>query len=303
MVTVQLLNLVRSVITWTPGYRSRLFLMALADFQFKRHKGNQQGPDATTKIVCFVDFIFAYPNQFNDTNNPYSSISIRIFTLRLNHFSYSLQLTNCKNRLITKHNRIPCSGRVLTETMDENQDITSHDFNLLHFRTSHLLALVVSTDHLDLIVLPDGHRLHAILLPQLLTVGTINKYYDTPYKPVIRIPIRCLLDPWIRDGYKIKIQIQVPGWTTRIIFPSAYKQFYGLKIHKFYDKEPESGIFSPWIQNGKIRIWDKHPDPQHCLQLNFKANPPVGTKQVLNRFEFLRTNSIKSLVVPSYHVP
>jgi hypothetical protein len=43
--------------------------------------------------------------------------------------------------------------------------------------TGYLLSLVVSTDHLNLIILPDGHRLHAILLPQLLTGGNINQYF------------------------------------------------------------------------------------------------------------------------------
>jgi hypothetical protein len=36
-----------------------------------------------------------------------------------------------------------------------------------------------------------------------------------------------------------------PGRTSRIIFPSAWKQFFGLKILKLFDADPDpgSGIF------------------------------------------------------------
>jgi hypothetical protein len=40
-----------------------------------------------------------------------------------------------------------------------------------------------------------------------------------------------------------------PGWTTRIIFPRAYKPFFWVKILKFFDADPGSGM-------EKIRIWD-----------------------------------------------
>jgi hypothetical protein len=46
------------------------------------------------------------------------------------------------------------------------------------------------------------------------------------------------------------------------IFPRAWKQFLGLKILKFFDEDPDprSGIFFlPGIQDGNIRIRDKHP--------------------------------------------
>ncbi len=54
-----------------------------------------------------------------------------------------------------------------------------------------------------------------------------------------------------------------PGWTSRIIFPRAWKQFFGLKILKFVDADPE--YFWPWIRDGKIRIRDKHPGSETLI--------------------------------------
>ncbi len=66
--------------------------------------------------------------------------------------------------------------------------------------------------------------------------------------------IRCLFDPWIRD----------PGWTTRIIFPRAYEQCFGLKylislmrIPDGKNSDPGSGDRG-WKKLGS-GIWDKHP--------------------------------------------
>ncbi len=79
--------------------------------------------------------------------------------------------------------------------------------------------------------------------------------------------IRCLFDPWIRDGQKN--QDPDPGWTSRIIFPRAKKQFIGLKILNFFffDADPDTGSFLPWIRNPewkKLESGINIPDPQHC---------------------------------------
>ncbi len=58
-----------------------------------------------------------------------------------------------------------------------------------------------------------------------------------------RSGIRCLFDPWIRDPGWVKKS----RWTSRIIFPRAKKQFFGLKILQFFDADPES--FWPWIRD------------------------------------------------------
>jgi hypothetical protein len=36
----------------------------------------------------------------------------------------------------------------------------------------------------------------------------------------------------------------------------AYKQFYGLKILKFFDADPNPGSFGPWKRDGNIRTRD-----------------------------------------------
>jgi len=69
--------------------------------------------------------------------------------------------------------------------------------------------------------------------------------------------IRCIIDPWIRDLGWLKSQDpdRDPGWTTRIIFPRALNPFFWVKILKFFDADPGSGM-------EKIRIWDgKKSDP------------------------------------------
>ncbi len=57
--------------------------------------------------------------------------------------------------------------------------------------------------------------------------------------PVLRIRIRVPMLFWPRDPGWIKNQD--PGWTFRIIFARAWKQFLGLKILKFFNADPD-----PW---------------------------------------------------------
>jgi hypothetical protein len=73
--------------------------------------------------------------------------------------------------------------------------------------------------------------------------------------------IRCLFDPWIRDGYKIRIRI-------RDEHPGSYfqeiKTFFWVKLLKFFDAVPGSGMKKNsdpgWKNFGSgINI----PDPQH----------------------------------------
>jgi hypothetical protein len=50
------------------------------------------------------------------------------------------------------------------------------------------------------------------------------------------------------------------------IFPRAYKQFFGLKILKFFDADPGSGIFLTLIGEPRWKKFGsgiKIPDPQH----------------------------------------
>ncbi len=62
------------------------------------------------------------------------------------------------------------------------------------------------------------------------------------------------------------------GWTTRIIFPRAYKPFLWVKILEFFDADPGSGMGTIRIRDGKksdpgsgINI----PDPQHFFFSNY----------------------------------
>ncbi len=64
--------------------------------------------------------------------------------------------------------------------------------------------------------------------------------------------IRCLFDPWIRDPWWVKNQD--PG----SYFRELRNNFWD-KILKFVDADPGSGIFWPWVREGKNQIRDKHP--------------------------------------------
>jgi hypothetical protein len=85
--------------------------------------------------------------------------------------------------------------------------------------------------------------------------------------------IGCLFDPWIRDpGWKkvsIRIRDEQPG-SYFLELRNQFFWFFGVKIHKFFDDDPGSGMETVRIRDGKkshpgsgINI----PDPQHCWQM------------------------------------
>jgi hypothetical protein len=43
----------------------------------------------------------------------------------------------------------------------------------------------------------------------------------------------------------------------------SLETFFWVKNTSIFDADPGSGIFLTWIRDGKIRIRDQHPDPQH----------------------------------------
>ncbi len=57
-----------------------------------------------------------------------------------------------------------------------------------------------------------------------------------------------------------------PGWTSRIIFTRAWKQFFELKILKFFAADPES--FRSGIENSDPGSGLNFPDPQNCFLVN-----------------------------------
>jgi hypothetical protein len=64
--------------------------------------------------------------------------------------------------------------------------------------------------------------------------------------------------------------------TTQIIFSRALKQFFGVKIFKFFDADPGWREFGSGIRKGKK--WDQGsginiPDPQHCRKEQNLAYP------------------------------
>ncbi len=77
---------------------------------------------------------------------------------------------------------------------------------------------------------------------------------SAPLKPVLRFWIRDPVPFWPLDPGWVKKQDPDPGWKSRIIFPRAWKQFFGLKILEFFDADPDPG--------SGINI----PDPQHWLK-------------------------------------
>ncbi len=74
--------------------------------------------------------------------------------------------------------------------------------------------------------------------------------------------IRCLFYPWIREPGWVKNQYPDPGWTSRIIFPRAWKQFFGLKYVNSLMRMRIRESFDPGYG---LNI----PDPQHCRREYF----------------------------------
>jgi hypothetical protein len=64
--------------------------------------------------------------------------------------------------------------------------------------------------------------------------------------------IRCLFDPWVRDGQKIRIRIRDEQ-------PGSYFRVLKNNIFKFFDVDPGSGMEKIGSGMKKSRIWDKHP--------------------------------------------
>jgi hypothetical protein len=58
---------------------------------------------------------------------------------------------------------------------------------------------------------------------------------------------------WLRDPGWVKNQDPDLGWAYQIIFPKAWKHFFGFKILKFFyvDSDPGSGIFLTWDPGSK----------------------------------------------------
>jgi hypothetical protein len=84
--------------------------------------------------------------------------------------------------------------------------------------------------------------------------------------------IRCFFYPWIRDPdpgsgmKKSKSRTRDPERTSKILFLRIMDQFFGLKILKFFDADPDpgSGILSTLDPGSRMkrigsRIQDKHP--------------------------------------------
>jgi hypothetical protein len=77
---------------------------------------------------------------------------------------------------------------------------------------------------------------------------TVTQFFRTLSKSSVEDP-----DPgfgaFLTPGSGIRIQDSDPGLTTRIIFPRAYKTIFWVKVLKFFDAYPGSGM-------EKIRIRD-----------------------------------------------
>ncbi len=100
-----------------------------------------------------------------------------------------------------------------------------------------------------------------------------QQLYPLLFNSVLRIRIA-------GSGAPPKNQDPDPGWTTRIIFPRAYKLifFFWLNlVHKF--RIPESGM-------EKVRssgIWDKHPGyPQHLFIWHLMTQSPLQLLEYRN---------------------
>ncbi len=78
------------------------------------------------------------------------------------------------------------------------------------------------------------------------------------------------------SGSGIRIRDPDPGLTTRIIFPRAYKQFFGLKHlnslmrMRMRIRDPESFDPGSGIQKFRSGIRDKHPGSATLLITRFK---------------------------------
>jgi hypothetical protein len=90
--------------------------------------------------------------------------------------------------------------------------------------------------------------------------------------------IRCLFDPWIRDGRKLAsgsgIRDEQPG-SYFLELRNHFFAFLGVKIRKFFDEDTGSGIETVRIRDGKksdpgfgINI----PDPPHCFNMDDRTH-------------------------------
>jgi hypothetical protein len=82
--------------------------------------------------------------------------------------------------------------------------------------------------------------------------------------------IGCLSDPWIRDGRKSasgsKIRDEQPG-SYFLELRNHFFAFFGVKILKFFDEDPGSGMETVRIRDPgwkKVGSGIHIPDPPHC---------------------------------------
>jgi hypothetical protein len=83
--------------------------------------------------------------------------------------------------------------------------------------------------------------------------------------------IGCIFDPWIRDpGWEkvsIRIRDEQPG-SYFLELRNHFFAFFGVKILKFFDEDPGSGMETVRIRDPgwkKVGSGINIPDPQHCL--------------------------------------
>jgi hypothetical protein len=72
--------------------------------------------------------------------------------------------------------------------------------------------------------------------------------------------IRCVFDPGIRDGYPLKLGSGIRIWDSDHISESLETIFW-VKILKFFDAYPESGMEIIQIRDPRIGVGWKKSDP------------------------------------------
>ncbi len=112
-------------------------------------------------------------------------------------------------------------------------------------------------------------------------------------KPVLGIRIRCLFDP-LDPGSGMGKKSRNPRWTSWIIFPRAYKQFFWFYILKFFDADADPGIFltldpGSGMEKFVSGIRDKHPGSVTLGKTWSGPSPWASKRDVIFHWRFYKS--------------
>ncbi len=66
----------------------------------------------------------------------------------------------------------------------------------------------------------------------------------------------------------------------------SLERVFWVKIHKFFDADPDPGSFRPWIRDPGWKNSDR--DPQHCFLQSIPLRQPIGKRKLVTLIRFAR---------------